>query len=41
MSNKPSVKNFYRALTEADASSNFNDALSYLDTDVLWGAAIQ
>ena len=39
MSNKPIVKNFYHALTEADASSNINDAFSYLDSDVLWCAA--
>lgn len=39
MNNKPIVKSFYRALTEADASSKLNDALSYLDTEVLWCAA--
>ena len=39
MSNKHIVKNFYRALTESDATSNFKDALPYLDKDVLWCAA--
>lgn len=39
MSNRSIVMNFYRGLTEADSSSKLNDALSYLDTDVLWCAA--
>lgn len=39
MSNKHIVKNFYRALTKSDSTCNINEALSYLDKDVLWRVA--